>query len=239
MSDDVSPPRLDLARLGIAESLGLAVRIAAARLVCFPTDTVYGVGAALSPDAAEAITAAKGSDPGKPLQVVFPTREVLLAAVPLGPVLRDACLRLLPGPVTLVLPYPEGFSVPGPGEVVHERKRLLGGVERTAVATLGVRVPRWPTPARLLETLSYPLLASSANRSGRPPARTLDEVDADVLAACELALDGGPAAGVASTVVDMSLYETTRRWRVLRPGEWGEGEIRERLTRRREDLPSV
>ena len=234
-----APLRLDLAGLGIAESLGLATRIATARLVCLPTDTVYGIGAALSPGAAPAIAAAKGRDVAKPLQVVFPTREVLLAAVSLGPVLRDACLRLLPGPVTLVLPYPEGFTVPAPGEVVHERKRLLGKPQRHAVPTLGVRVPRWPVRARLLETLSFPMLASSANRSGEPPARTLDDVDAGLLSACELALDGGPSSGLASTVVDLSVYEATREWRVLRHGEWDEAEIRERLTRRREDLPRV
>ena len=164
---------------------------------------------------------------------------MLLAAIPMGPVLRDACLRLLPGPVTLVLPYPEDFTVPEPGEVVHERRRLVGKDERRVIRTLGVRVPRWPAGARLLETLAFPLLASSANRSGEPPARTLGEVDAGVLAACELALDGGPAAGAASSVVDLSVYEETRRWRVLRAGAWAEDEIRERLSRRREDLPRV
>ena len=60
-----------------------------------------------------------------------------------------------------------------------------------------------------------------------------------MLAACDLALDGGPAGGIASTVVDLSRYEETGRWRVLREGAWGAADIEERLTRRRDDLPRL
>ena len=91
--------------------------------------------------------------------------------------------------------------------------------------------------ARLLETLSFPLVASSANLSGAPAPATLGAVDPGLLAACDLVLDGGPAGGVASTVVDLSRYETTGRWRILRAGVWEAAEIEERLTRRRDDLP--
>jgi L-threonylcarbamoyladenylate synthase len=233
------PERIDLAGLGMADALSLPLRLAVARLACFPTDTVYGVGGPLSPATVAAVAAAKGREAGKPLQVVFPTRDLLLATVPLGPRLKDACLRLLPGPVTLVVPYPDGFTCPPPGEVAHEVRRGLGRTESVAVRTLGVRVPRWPAPARLLETLFFPLVASSANPSGAPPPATLAEVEAGVLAACDLALDGGPSGGLASTVVDLSRYEEAGRWRVLRDGAWSAAEIEERLTRRREDLPRV
>ena len=113
----------------------------------------------------------------------------------------------------------------------------MGRTKSVVVRTLGVRVPRWPAPARLLETLSFPLVASSANRSGAPAPATLAEVDPIVLRACDLALDGGPAGGLASTVVDLSRYEETARWRVLREGAWTDADIEERLTRRRDDLP--
>lgn len=233
------PERIDLSAVGMGAALELPLRLAVARLVCFPTDTVYGVGGALSPATVAAIVAAKGREPDKPLQVIYPNRELLLATVPLGRRLKDACLRLLPGPVTLVVPYPESFTCPPPGEVAHEEKRGLGRARSVAVRTLGLRVPRWPAPARLLETLSYPLVASSANPSGAPPPATLAAVDSGLLAACDLVLDGGPAGGLASTVVDLSRYEATGRWRLLRDGAWAAAEVEERLTRRREDLPRL
>ena len=233
------PERIELATLDLTAALALPLRLAVARLVCLPTDTVYGVGGPLSPETVGAIVAAKGREAGKPLQVIFPNRELLLATVPLGRRLADACLRLLPGPVTLVVPYPADFTCPPPGEVVLDEKRGLRRARRVAVATLGLRVPRWPSPARLLETLPFPLVASSANPSGAPSAATLAAVDPSVLAACDLALDGGPAGGMASTVVDLSRYEESGRWRLLREGAWGVAEVEERLTRRRDDLPRI
>lgn len=232
--------RIDLVALAPAESLRVTAAVAAARLVCFPTDTVYGVGGVLSPAVGNEIKAAKGRATDKPLQVVFPTREVLLASIPVGGRLRDGFYRLLPGPVTLVIPYPEGFTYPPPGEVTHVTSSVLGLRRREGVVrTLGVRVPRWPATARLLSTLPYPLIASSANLSGAGgEAKSLDEVDAGVLAACDLLLDGGPTGGRASTVLDLSRYEEGGGWQIMRAGEWGESEIAELLTRRRDDLPT-
>ena len=174
---DDGPERIDLAAMGLGGATELPLRLALARLVCFPTDTVYGIGGPLAPATVAAIDAAKGRERGKPLQVVFPNRELLLAAVPLGRRLTDACLRLLPGPVTLVVPYPDDFACPPAGEVAHEERRGMGRTKSVVVRTLGVRVPRWPAPARLLETLSFPLVASSANRSGAPAPATLAEVE--------------------------------------------------------------
>ena len=230
--------RIDLTAVGAVEAFGLAATLAEARLVCFPTDTVYGLGGVLSPAAVEAVVTAKGREPSKPLQVVFPSRELLLATVSMGRRLRDACRRLLPGPVTLLLPYPEDWSVPPPGEVRVVRHRRFARDESTIVRTLGVRVPRWPGDARLLETLPFPLVASSANLSGERPAATLDEVDPAVVEVCDLLLDAGPVAGVASGVVDLCTYEDDGRWRLLREGPWDAATIDDLLTKRREDLPA-
>ena len=91
------PAAIDLAALGVGDAVALEGRLDVARLVCFPTDTVYGVGGALTPAVAGALVAAKGRDPGKPLQVVFATLAALEAGVALAPELRSACRRLLPG----------------------------------------------------------------------------------------------------------------------------------------------
>jgi len=222
------PASIDLAALGAAAATALEDRIGAARLVCFPTDTVYGIGGALTPAVAGALVAAKGRQPDKPLQVVFATLEALESGVPLAPELRTACRRLLPGPVTLLLPYPPGWDFPPPAEAGE-------ACGRPPVPTLGVRVPAWPSAARVLVGLRRPLVASSANPSGASAPACLDDVDAALLADCDLVLDAGPVSGLASSVVDLSLYAESGRWRVVRTGAWGEGEIAARLAGRLEE----
>ncbi len=211
------PRRIDLAGPEGADALRLAGLLAAARLVCFPTDTVYGVGGLVTPAVREAIVAAKGREAGKPLQVVYPTVELLEASLALEPRLLGAVRRLLPGPFTLLLPYPPGLAFPPAGEVPH-RTNGVWGVREATVATLGVRVPAWPETARGLGELPFPLLASSANPSGGVAPRSVDEVDGGLLAACDLVLDAGPVSGEASTIVDLSLWASDGAWRILRRG---------------------
>lgn len=205
------PERVDLAALDEEGTAALSARIRAARLVCFPTDTVYGVGGALTPHVGDALVAAKGRDPGKPLQVIFASLAMLEAEVRLAPRLLTVCRALLPAPLTLVLPYPTGWTFP------------------PVAATLGVRVPAWTAAARRLGALEFPLVASSANPSGAPPPASLDDVDQDLLARCDLVLDAGRVGGVASTVVDFAEYAETGRWRVLRAGALTESEVAARL----------
>ena len=231
MTGDDAVPRpvvVDLAALRAADVPALEERLATARLVCFPTDTVYGVGGALTPAVAGALVAAKGRDPDKPLQVVFATLEALEAGVPMAPELRLACRRLLPGPVTLLLPYPAHWGFPPPGEAGE-------AFGRPAVATLGVRVPAWPPAARLLAGLRRPLVASSANVSGGPPPASLPAVEVSLLGRCDLALDAGVVSGLASSVVDLTRYAETGRWRLSRAGVWGEAEVAARLAATREE----
>jgi L-threonylcarbamoyladenylate synthase len=227
------PRRIDLGTLGAADAPALAARIRAARLVCFPTDTVYGVGGALSPTVAAALVAAKGREPGKPLQVVFPSTAAFVRAVAPSPRLLGACLRLLPGPVTIVVPYPSGWTCPAAGRGVWP-----GEEDVTAIATLGVRVPVWPVTASVMAALELALVASSANPAGAPAPAALDEVEAELLARCDLALDAGRVGGAVSSVVDLSRFAETGRWRLLRAGAWGEAEIAARLTGTEEAPPT-
>jgi L-threonylcarbamoyladenylate synthase len=96
--------------------------------------------------------------------------------------------RYWPGPLTLVLPARPSVS---------PRITAMSG-------TVAVRVPAAHTCLRLLETLGVPLVGTSANRSGRPPANTaqgaLEELGADIDAVLEddVAVAGGPASTVVS-----------------------------------------
>jgi L-threonylcarbamoyladenylate synthase len=220
--------RIDLAGPDGDDGPRLAGLLAAARLVCFPTDTVYGVGGLVTPSVREAVVAAKGRDAGKPLQMIYPSVELLEASLALGPRLLGAVRRLLPGPFTLLLPYPPGMAFPPAGEVPH-RTQGVWGVKESRVATLGVRVPAWPAAARALGELPFPLLASSANPSGGAPPRSVDEVDGGLLAACDLVLDAGPVSGEASTIVDLSLFASDGGWRILRRGTIDEQGVAELL----------
>ena len=211
------PEPIHLASLTEADYRRVAGELAAARLAVFPTDTVYGVGGLLSPGVMRAIVSAKGRASGKPLQVIYPSLDLLETTIALDARLRDAVRCLLPGPFTLLLPYPQGLGFPPPGEVAHQVQGTFGPRAETR-ATLGVRVPRWPDAARLMAALPFALIASSANPSGDPAPRALNEVGAGLLGACDVALDGGTLAGMASTIVDLSTYAGDGRWRVVRRG---------------------
>jgi L-threonylcarbamoyladenylate synthase len=171
----------------------------------FPSDTVYGL--ATEPESEEGVRrlyALKRRPPGQPAAVMFFDLELALAALPeLGPRTSAALPRLLPGGVTLVLPNPA-------------RRFPLACGPRPEI--LGVRVPALNGPLAPLAAVRWPLLQSSANRSGGADARRLEDVPADIRAGVDVQLDAGELPGVASTVVDLTGYERDGGFHVLREG---------------------
>jgi L-threonylcarbamoyladenylate synthase len=171
----------------------------------YPADTVYGL--ATEPDSREGVDRLyrlKGRAPGVPAAVMFFDLELALAALPeLGPRIRDAVERLLPGALTLLVPNP-ARRYPLACGPVPER--------------LGLRVPLLEGELTPLAAVSWPVLQSSANRSGEPDASRLVDVDEELRAGVDLILDGGDLPGTPSTVVDLSAYESEGSWEVLREG---------------------
>jgi L-threonylcarbamoyladenylate synthase len=176
----------------------------------FPADTVYGL--ACDPDSASAIErmyALKGRPPTTPSAVMFFRIEQAGTALPeLGELTEAAVRRLLPGPVTVVVPNPAG---------------------RFALATgprgLGLRVPALEGPLAPLGAVRGAVLQTSANLTGEPAPRRIADIPRQIREGVDIELDGGELAGTHSTVVDLSEYEGEGRWEILREGALGRTEV--------------
>jgi len=163
-------------------------------LVAFPTETVYGLGADASDEAAvRRIFATKGRPPGHPVIVHLGHADLLDAwadeVPPAAHLLADA---FWPGPLTMILCRSE--RVP---DVV------TGGRE-----TVGLRVPDHPVARALLAGFGGGIAAPSANRYGKVSPTTAADVRSDLGDDVDLVLDGGPCrVGVESTIIDLTSGE--------------------------------
>ena len=177
----------------------------------FPADTLYGLACdPLNPEAVDRIHSVKGRDDGKPSAVMYFSPLAMRELVSeLGERSRRAVARLLPGPVTLVIANPG---------------RRYPLASRDDPWRLGVRLIEGPLAGAMT-----PIFQTSANLSGEPAPRGFDEIDQDVLAAADVAIDGGDLIGAPSTVVEMSELDSTGRWDVLREGALPSGVIDEVL----------
>ena len=170
-------------------------------LVAIPTETVYGLAADASNDAAvRRIFAAKGRPADHPLIVHIASAEQLgdwASSVPASAaVLADTCW---PGPLTVLVP-----------KAAHVLPVVTGGRD-----TVGVRVPAHPLTTELLERFGGGLGAPSANRFGMVSPTTADHVRADLDDLVDYVLDGGACpVGVESTIVDCTVAPP----QILRPG---------------------
>jgi L-threonylcarbamoyladenylate synthase len=177
----------------------------------FPADGLYGL--ACDPtraDAIERVHRIKGRDDGKPSAVMYfsplAMREVVAA---LGPRTRDALGALFPGPVTLVVHNPE-----------HRYPLAC----REDPERLGLRLIEGP-----LAGAACAVFQTSANPSGEPAPSRLDQVDPRIVAAVDLAIDGGELTGLPSTVVDVTSIEDGGEPVILREGALSSEEALRRL----------
>lgn len=187
-----------------------AALLRAGKLVAFPTETVYGLGAlALDPAAVRRIFAAKGRPPTNPLIVhvgsVEQARQVVASWPPVASRLAEA---FWPGPLTLVLPKAEAV----PPEV------------SAGLPSVGVRLPAHPLAHELLRRVGAPLAAPSANRYTAVSPTTARHVEKSLDGRIDAILDGGPTGvGIESTVVQI----VGDAVRILRPGAISRADLEE------------
>lgn len=168
-------------------------------LVAFPTETVYGLGAAaLQADAAAKIFAAKGRPAEHPLLVhISQMEQVKMLVTEIPPEARRLMEHFWPGPLSIILPARE--EVP---EIV-----------RGGSSGVGLRMPSHPVAIALINAAG-PLAAPSANLYGRPSPTQADHVRTDLDGRIAAVLDAGETgSGLESTVLDLN-----HNFRILRRG---------------------
>jgi len=177
-------------------------------LVAFPTETVYGLGAdATDADAVARVFEAKGRPSDNPLIVHVADADAIGDVAVVTGAAR-ALLAFVPGPLTLVLPS----------------RGTLPDAVTAGLDTVAVRVPALGLARDLLRLAGRPVVAPSANRSGRPSPTTWEAALADLDGRIDAVLRGAPTAvGVESTVVDVTGAAPV----VLRPGGLSLEAIRE------------
>jgi L-threonylcarbamoyladenylate synthase len=198
------------------DALRLQECVAAGGVAVLPTDTVYGV--CCDPEdheAARRLYGLKGRPAARSCAVMFFALSYALEQLEdLTEPERLALEVLLPGPLTLLL---------------ANRSQRFRAACRNDPATLGLRVPRLAEALAALAAVECPVMQSSANRSGEPDARALEEIPQSLLEGADLILDGGRLPGRPSTVIDLRDFDSERRWHVLREGALPREEVREVL----------
>lgn len=185
-----------------------AALLRAGRLVAFPTETVYGLGAhALDPEAVARIYAAKGRPASSPLIVHVAGVAAAQELVRTWPAAaKRLAARFWPGPLTLVLP----------------KKDIVPDIVTAGRNTVGVRMPAHPVALALLTAARVPVAAPSANRFTELSPTTAQHVRDSLGDAVDCLLDGGPTdIGIESTVLSLAGPHPV----LLRPGMVTQPEI--------------
>lgn len=174
--------------LKLAQVARAADLIRAGRLVAFPTETVYGLGAnALDSAAVERIFAAKGRPHSSPLIVHVDSIEMAQGLASVWPESAEILARhYWPGPLTLVLP----------------KRDIIPDVVTAGMPTVGLRMPAHPLALELIRAAGVPIAAPSANRFTELSPTAADHVPE---ALADYVIDGGPAqVGIESTVLSLA-----------------------------------
>ena len=187
--------------------------LAAGKLVAFPTETVYGLGAiATNEKAVKSVYAAKGRPSDNPL-IVTVSDEAMVSdyAKEIPERAQKLMKHFWPGPLTILL-FVKPNALP---------KAVTGGLD-----TVAFRCPDDKLTHDLISKLGYPIVGPSANTSTKPSPTTAQHVYHDLNGKISGIIDGGPTrVGLESTIIDLSVETPV----VLRPGEITPQELSEVL----------
>ena len=196
-----------LGRDGITAPTPEAVEIAAGllrkgKLVAFPTETVYGLGAdATSDDAVAAVYAVKGRPRSNPLIIHVPSLDAASEIACFDKQADILAETFWPGPLTLILP--------------RHPKCVVSIHACAGLTTVALRIPANDIALDLLRKAGLPIAGPSANASGRTSPTTARHVRQGLGNAISTILDGGPCqVGIESTVIALA----DERPLLLRPG---------------------
>jgi L-threonylcarbamoyladenylate synthase len=183
-----------------------ANQIKKGKLVVFPTETVYGIGAnAFNEKACREIFRVKNRAADNPLIVHVCSFDQLKEVAVIPDNLMEILKRLWPGPVTFIF---KSDGLP---------KTVTAGL-----STVAVRMPRNKIALELIKESSVPIAAPSANISTFPSATEAKHAVADFFGKVAVIIDGGKSTfGLESTVIDVS----RKPYRLLRPGSYDVSEI--------------
>ncbi len=177
-------------RTKLTSSPDVAARyIFSGEVVAFPTETVYGLGASVfDEDAIEKIFIAKGRPADNPLIAHIGSLSQLdLLAKNIPPAAAKLIDGFFPGPLTLVLP----------------KRADVPDIATAGLDTIGVRMPLHKLALTFIRACRMPLVAPSANLSGKPSPTTWQAVKADLDGRIACILKGEPTdVGLESTVID-------------------------------------
>jgi L-threonylcarbamoyladenylate synthase len=190
-------------------------------LIVYPTETLYGIGCDPSNGSAVARVQELKGRGGKAFPVLVSSLAEARKLVAVGKAARLLMEAFWPGALTLVLRAKPNASRLGEG-----------------TGKVGVRMPRQELALKVIEVCGGALVGTSANLSGRPPARTVDELDPRIEGGVDLVVDGGPAElGVASTVLDVleGRGKISAELKVLREGALEIDAIKRRIPLWREE----
>lgn len=171
------------------------------KLVAFPTETVYGLGAnGLDETAVKKIFLAKGRPQDNPLILHISSIDNLYPLAKEIPDLAYKCMkRFWPGPLTMLF----------------KKSELVPSIITAGLDTVAIRMPSHPIALELIKQSNCPIAAPSANLSGTPSPTNAKHVIQDQLGRIDMIIDGGSTGvGLESTVLDL----TGDTPMILRPG---------------------
>ncbi len=188
---------METIKLEAGDNKQYAIRAAevlrAGGVILYPTDTLYGLGAdALLDEAVAKIYAIKGRDEGKPMHAIVSDLAMVERYAEITDDARRLAAKLPQGQVTFILKKKAGMD---------------SGIMKD-IATFGFRIPDNEFCIEMIRAFGKPITATSANKSGEKPERSVDKILAQLGAAAEgieLVIDAGELPErAASTVVDLS-----------------------------------